>query len=249
MDRMPMVVVFFALLILAGSLRAEDANDRRDANTGPYVDAGVVLHLNSNPAVDTWRLGGEGQCLFYAITADQQRSEALRKLAVDTHTLGLLTVEHRSDLAALPLATNLANLVVVDDWPSAEKRGLTYAELLRVTAPFGRIYLGGTDDTEVRRRIETEGLKPQVESTTRRGAHVRITMALPVEMGQWTHPIGNAGNRRVADDLLNCKILSPMLLGLYKKGIEESDRERASLWPRWIAGEHRSGPGNRHQAL
>jgi len=254
MHRMLMVVVFLTLLVFAGPLRAEDANDRRDANAEPYVDAGVVLHLNSKPAVDTWRLGGEGRCLFYAITADQHRAEALRKLAVDTHTLGLLTVEHRSDLAALPLATNLANLVVVDDWPSAAKRGLGYAELLRVTAPFGSIYLGGTDDTEVRRNIKTEGLEHQVESTARRGAHVRIAMALPAEMGQWTHPIGNAGNRRVADDSLNCKILSPMLWGtlgrgLYKRGIEESDRKRASLWPRWIAGEHRSGPGNRYQAL
>jgi hypothetical protein len=85
MRRMFPVAVCMALLVFASPLRAENANDKDDDNIAPYVGAGVVLHLNSDPATDTWRLGGEGQCLFYAIAADQERAEALRKLAVDTH--------------------------------------------------------------------------------------------------------------------------------------------------------------------
>ncbi len=249
MSRTLSVVAWMPLLVIAGTLAAEDSSDGHVAHDGPYVEAGVVLHVNSDPAVDTWLMGGEGQCLFYTITAEQRRAETLRKLAADEHRLGLLTVEHRNELAALPLATNLANLVVIDDWSSAEKRGLTYAELFRVTAPFGRVYLGRAKEREVRRKIEEPKLRAQVDSITRQSGHVRIVMGLPAEMGEWTHPIGNPGNRRVADDMLNCKILSPMLWGLYEKGIEESDLARESLWPRFISGEHRAGPGNRYRGM
>ena len=249
MSRMLTVAVWLALLGFTATLEAEVPSDEQVAHDGPYVEAGVVLHLNSNKAIDTWRMGGAGQCLFYTITNDQRHAETLRKLAADEHKLGLLTVEHRRELTSLPLATNLANLLVVDDWNSTQAQGVSCAELFRVTAPFGRIYLGGIEEREVRQMIEKEELKGQVQSIARQFDHVRITLGLPKGMGEWTHPIGNTGHRRVADDMLNCKILSPMLWGLYEKGLEKSDHNRASLWPRFISGEHRAGPGNRYRGM
>jgi len=220
---------------------------------GPYVDAGVVLHVASDPSVDTWTLGGDGRCLFYAITQREEYAAQLRQAAGEDGRLGLLTVEHRNDISTLPLATHLANLVVIDDWSSAKQRGLRLDEVLRVTSPFGSVFIAWAEEAQIRREIEACEPRSRVASVSRQGLWLCLSPALPEGMGEWSHPAGGPGNRRVADDRLNCKVFNPLLAGmlgnLYQPGIEQSDRSRSSLWPRWIAGEHRSGPGNRYDSL
>ena len=218
----------------------------------PDVDAGVVLHLAREPSIETWALGSEGRCLFYVISDRENVVEQLRTSADKHGRLGLITFEHRDDWRVLPLAARLANLVVIEDWEIAKRNGLTLAEALRVTAPFGKLYLGGVDEVQIQREIADGELRQGVTALTwSRG--VCLTRLLPADMGEWTHAGGGPGKGSVAADRLNCRAFNPLIAGalsnLYQRGIEARDRSRSSLWPRWIAGEHRSGAGNRYDSL
>jgi outer membrane protein assembly factor BamB len=147
-------------------------------------------------------LARTGRWIVHALCGSEAATGKARAAFAEARVYGLASAEHRPRLESLPYANRLVNLVIVDDWADAAKRGLTWAECLRVTTPRGTVLVGGAALDEVKAQLSRQGMA--VQEIARDGDLVRITTAWPADIGQWTHNrYRDAGNQALATDPIN----------------------------------------------
>jgi hypothetical protein len=97
---------------------------------------GLVIHLGCEDGKLTAELTGEGNFLVHAISPDQKSVVKARQYLHSKGVYGQAAVVCHG-LTRLPYATNLANLVVIDNLPKLLKAGLNLKEVMRVVCPDG----------------------------------------------------------------------------------------------------------------
>jgi len=108
---------------------------------------GLCVHLGSTDGALEIAAVQNGRTLAQGLAVDEATCTAARTAIEKTGRYGLASViVYRGD-AHLPYRDHLADRLVVSDADTWLKKGLANAELLRVVAPGGRLYLGKKDGT------------------------------------------------------------------------------------------------------
>jgi hypothetical protein len=105
------------------------------------INAGLCVQLNSTDGRLAAELAGQGTFIVHGITPNAAETQKMRRYLPSRNLHETVSVEHGS-LSRLPYASNLANLVVVEDVDAALKAGLSLDEVTRVLCPGGVAYLG-----------------------------------------------------------------------------------------------------------
>ncbi|MFB3893049.1 MAG: PQQ-binding-like beta-propeller repeat protein [Phycisphaerae bacterium] len=139
---------------------------------------GLCIHLGCGskamPSL-TADLAAGSQMLVHGLAIDDASADVTRKAIESKGVTGQASVE-KGGLAPLPYMPNLANLVVIDDWDSLSKAGLTKDEALRVLAPEGTLWI-------LQDGRWTSTVKPR-----------------PAGMDDWRYPMHDAGLTRTSRD-------------------------------------------------
>lgn len=123
-------------------------------------------------------LAAASNWLVHGLAADDAALERARQAIGRRDVAGRAMVEKLAG-KALPYASNLANVVVVEDFAALANKGLTADEALRVAVPGGVVWL------------------------ERDGRWERTVKPWPAPMDEWTHPHhGPDGNRVSGDGVL-----------------------------------------------
>ena len=185
------------------------------------IQAGVCVHILSGRGADTAAMGADGTRIVHALSPNDEVTGRVRAAAHSRGLYGLVSVETRAKLGTLPYAKHLVNLVVVDDLAEATGRGLSWPEVMRVTAPGGVVLVGGTSLEQVKEMLARRKLTAAAVGAA--GPWVRIVTARPEWMGLWTHGRKcDAGGTGLADGRHD-----PESLGT------------GDQWIQWIDAEHR----------
>ena len=187
------------------------------------VRTGLCVHVCSGKGLETAALGGNGRMIVHALAPGEEAARAVREKVRARGLYGLVSVEARTRLDALPYAKHLVNLVVVDDLVEATGRALSWPEVLRIVVPRGIVLVGGATVEAVEALLAKQHLLARVEQVSPAGRWVRIRTVRPAWMGEWTHGgKHDAGGGGLGDDRAD-----PQGLG------------RAHRWIQWIDAEHR----------
>ncbi|MCX6899805.1 MAG: PQQ-binding-like beta-propeller repeat protein [Verrucomicrobia bacterium] len=142
------------------------------------VKAGLCVHLGcgakNNPAL-TAELAAGSNFLVHGLALDDAALDRTRK-AIEAKGLAGRATAEKTPINPLPYLRDLANLVVIEDWPALTTQGLTTAEVERIVAPGGVI------------------------CARKAGRWSRSVKPRPPEMDDWPQPAhGPDGNRVSAD--------------------------------------------------
>jgi hypothetical protein len=204
------------------------------------VDAGVVLHVagSKDPVADPIALGASGRRLVLTLAVSESQRDGLRKRIADARLAGLVTAVHAPSLHDLPLASWYANGVVIEDLPAATARGLTWPELLRVAAPRGLVFVAGLAPAAAEAQLRQAGARDRVEAIDAAGPWLRVRVALPPDMGEWSHlQFADAGNREVSADRMNPRRNAHVNYHYYSwedDGPGSLEAAREPIWLRWL---------------
>jgi outer membrane protein assembly factor BamB len=123
--------------------------------------AGLCVHLGSTDGTMEIAAAQSGRMLVHGLAADEAANQAARAAIEKAGRYGPASVVlYRSD-GRLPYRDHLVDRVVVADWESWSRKGVTTDEVMRVVAPGGVAYLG------------------------RSGSWTKIVKARPSEMDDW----------------------------------------------------------------
>jgi outer membrane protein assembly factor BamB len=139
---------------------------------------GLCIHIGAGGAADpelVALLASGSKMLVHGLALDEASMDRARKAITRKGVAGQASVE-KASLAPLPYMSNLANLVVIDDWASVSARGLTQPEAMRILAPGGALLvLEGSQWSKT--------VKPR-----------------PAEMDDWRQPMYDVGLTRTSKD-------------------------------------------------
>ena len=158
------------LLAVATAGRAEASKLAGEIVRTSGVKGGLCVHLGVTDGRLTAALGAGGKFLVHGLAVEASAVDKARACLVARGIYGKVSVAHGS-LKRLPYATDLVNLLVVEDPPKLRAKGLSQREILRVLTPGGVAWLGGK----------------------------RVTKPHPTDTDEWTHwryaPEGNMVSR------------------------------------------------------
>jgi len=126
----------------AGAEPRETASEVLDA-TG--VKGGLIVHLGCGDGRLTTALRANDRYLIHGLDADAKNIQKARKYIQPLALYGKVSVEHWQ-CDDLPYADNLVNLLVAEDLGK-----VSMAEVMRVLAPLGVVYIKGPDGRRGRR--------------------------------------------------------------------------------------------------
>ena len=176
-----MVAAVVCAGLLPGASEAADAPvaDRAQVIFGATgVKAGLIVHLDATDGRLTSELSAGGRFLVHCLAVTEASARQARE-HIDARKLnGVVSVE-RGDLARLPYVDGLVNLVVVEDFADARKKGLTRDEVMRVLCPGGVAWLGA----------------PGAPATVTRKER-------PATMDDWTHWLHGPDGTNLSSDAL-----------------------------------------------
>lgn len=156
-----------AVMLLAGSVaRGVTA---QDILATPDIRSGVCVLLEFDSGQDAETFFDTGVKLVHGLSADAEKVDAAREYLTAKGKHGPVSFGH-TDFRKLPLADDIANIVVAEDFATLTKQGLTMGELMRVVAPYGTLFIkgfsGSVPGSQVTRRDDwTLVTKGKVEGT------------------------------------------------------------------------------------
>lgn len=163
------------LLVLAGLLAAADGGlpPVADVLAARRAPGGAAVVVGTTDGALEAALAADGRWVVHGLAADAVACAAARSHLRGLGLYGLASIAVAPDRRRLPYAADQLGLLVADC-----DAGPTPEEALRCVAPGGVAYLrrGGRWTAEVKPR--------------------------PAGMGEWTHPMGDAGNNSVSNDTL-----------------------------------------------
>lgn len=174
------------LLLLPALLRAAPAEPTaaqtlaHEVLQGAGLKRGLVLHLGcgrDQTAGLCAALAQSGNLVVHGLALDAASCARARQAIQAAGVAGHALVEPWNR-GPLPYLADLANLIVVEDLPALEARGILRDELLRVLAPGGTLCV------------------------RQAGQWVRSLKSRPPEMDDWTHPQHGADGNMVSADRL-----------------------------------------------
>jgi outer membrane protein assembly factor BamB len=154
----------------------------------PGVRPGFVVHVGSTDGKATAALRLDERYLVHALSADPQEVTRVRSAITAAGAYGPVSADVCA-MERLPYAPNIANVLIVEDFPARSKEGLTTAEIVRVLAPYGTVFLSGEPAA-----IEklTPGKAPD--------GWTRFDKPYPAGMGEWRQPRCDASRAAISPD-------------------------------------------------
>ncbi len=185
-DGIPIAAVRLLLLPVACLLLLAPAAGGQESSASALAEQilgteglrpGLCVHVGCGDGTLAAELARTGKYVVHGLTADREELVGARANIRSLGLYGRATASH-CPLDVLPYADDMVNLLVVNDFPSAEKDRLSREEVIRVLAPDGMAVLvvNGRLERLVKRRAD--------------GA------------GEWTHFEHDAGRTSVSEDRL-----------------------------------------------
>ncbi|MCZ6663717.1 MAG: hypothetical protein O7B81_00250, partial [Gammaproteobacteria bacterium] len=166
------------------------------------IRSGLCVHLGRTDGQVETALVKEG-LLVHALATDAAIVDAARKYLTSKHVYGRASVERAVNLASLPYADSLVNLVVVDDMESLLSGGCSLSEIERILAPGGVVLVGARDGKKShakwKRLLVKTGLRDRKTVEDSPGWFSAIK-SRPPGMDQWTHRRHAADGNRLSGD-------------------------------------------------
>ncbi len=142
------------------------------------IKTGLCVHLGcgsrNSPSLAA-NLAKNSNLLVHGLALDEASLDRARAAIEAKGLAGRATIE-KVQINPLPYRRDLANLVVIEDWPALMARGLTTAEIERIVAPGGVI------------------------CTLKAGRWSRSVKPHPPEMDDWPQPMHGPDGNRVSTD-------------------------------------------------
>jgi len=166
-------------LLLASTAQGADAASptaeaiRSDLNAGTGLVA-MIGHEDGGLALE---LAEQDRTLVHMLVASPEARDRLRDRIDDAGETGVVSVTHVDDLRALPYASGLVNVMVVDR-EALKDRAPTDEQIFRVVAPEGVAWVRDP------------------------GGWTKKVRPMPEAMDDWPMPFGDASNNSANDDSL-----------------------------------------------
>jgi outer membrane protein assembly factor BamB len=165
------------------------------------VKAGLCVGLGVTDGALLAELGKTDQFVVHGLVTSSTDLKKVRDQIRAQGFYGKVSVEHGS-LASLPYADHLANLIVVNNLPSALSQGLTLSEVIRVLAYNGTAWIGaatGLTADELKVALATAGIK-KFRIVSDSGVWAVVKGSLPEGADEWTHSNYGPEGNRVSND-------------------------------------------------
>ena len=161
----------------------------------------LCVVLGSEDGALPVQLSRGGKYLVHGVCTNDKAVAQVRTAIAKTHLRGIVSAE-KGAMTRLPYSDNIVNLLVVENFETLLKDGLTVKQVLRVIRPGGVAWLGSRNGMTAKRLKELlakAGVKsPDV--IEQNGVWARVTKPRPANLGDWTHRRRNAGGNPVSTD-------------------------------------------------
>jgi outer membrane protein assembly factor BamB len=172
--RKSLVLATACLLSAAAACTAEPEVTRASGLSG-----GFCVHLGATDGKLTAELGASGKFLVHGLALDATTLKKARAHVRSKKRYGRVSLDTGS-LRRLPYASNLVNLLVVENSGALAGKGFSWAEAARVVSPNGIVCVAGKVDAA---KLTAAGFK----DVKTRGAWTTARKPRPTEMDEWTH--------------------------------------------------------------
>jgi outer membrane protein assembly factor BamB len=163
------------------------------------VRRGVCLHIGCGDGRLTAALGSVRDDIVHGVDSDAASVLKTQAAIRAAGAYGRVSADS-ADLAHLPYADEIANVVVVDDAARAFKAGLTVAEILRVLAPMGTAFINAAPDRQdVAAAAEAAGADA-LKTQDLDASWLRLVKRWPTEIDEWRQPRHNAARTAISAD-------------------------------------------------
>lgn len=189
-------------LLLSGSIQSLEAADAKaTAETllsFPALRPGLCVVAGANHGELLTELVIAGKYHVHGLTSDRESLEGIRQYLASRDLYGQVVVDH-SPLKHLPYASNLVNVLVVEDFADVQKKGLTLKDVMRVVAPQNSALLRNAP-ADFEQIVIQAGHKDAV--INRKGRWTQIIKRWPEGMDEWPQHHHDSGCSRVSRDRL-----------------------------------------------
>ena len=191
-----------AAILLCGSIQVLEAADAKaTAETLLSFEGlrpGLCVHIGGTDGELSAELAVAGKYHVHCLTSDRTSVEKMQQYAASKGLYGQVVVDHNS-LKDLPYPNHLVNVLVVEDFPALQKKGLTVKELMRVVAPKNAALLGNAP-ANLKELITQAGYKDAI--IHEKGLWTQIIKPRPEEMDDWPEHYHDSGSSSTSGDLL-----------------------------------------------
>jgi outer membrane protein assembly factor BamB len=159
---------------------------------------GITVVLGDTSAEVTQSLLKKPQLVVRTLCRDEGQLSQARELIRQRGAYGRVSAERLPD-DHLPFADNLINVVIIADPAVLIEFGQLVAEIERVLAPLGDLYVRGSLAPEWKNAIQNAGMKVD-ELQSSNGQWSKVTKPWPADIDQWSHHLHGADGNPVAND-------------------------------------------------
>lgn len=182
---------------------AERAQQARELLADSGVAGGLCMHLGCCDGTTLSTLVQTGAFIGYGLSETPGEARAATDELTSRGLHGSAFCESGS-WRKLPLADNLVNLLIVDDFATAMRQQLPFAEVQRVLAPYGVAYIGlpadGGNAQQSKDEFAAWGATNCTRCRTGTANWIKAVKPYPAIMDEWTHLRHDAGNNPVSHD-------------------------------------------------
>ena len=145
--------VTYFLLFLVSPLATPLPTSAQDSSNAPRALAdrvlsrahnttGFLLHLGVNDAELAVSLSGQGRFLVKGISFDEDKRDGLRRRVLEEGVYGLVSIDYWLAGKRLPLASELVDVLMIDDVRQALRAGLDLKEAVHVMGSYSTACIG-----------------------------------------------------------------------------------------------------------
>ncbi|MFW6171306.1 MAG: hypothetical protein ACODAD_12515, partial [Planctomycetota bacterium] len=193
------VLVIGCTSLQTGIGEAQDPREDASSITQAAARRGGIISVIGGGGDLAVALAKRGEFTVHCVQLDEQTRDMVRQRADAAGLDGAISATV-ARVDRWPYAAGLLNIVVVEDWPRLQKEGLSGAELARVVAPLGHVFVKmSTDTAGLTRQLENAGLEA-ADRADKKAGWASFRKPYPEQIDQWTHYLHGADGNPVAED-------------------------------------------------
>ncbi|MBI5723611.1 MAG: PQQ-binding-like beta-propeller repeat protein [Planctomycetes bacterium] len=165
------------------------------------VRPGLWVHVGCGGGKLAAELPQGGRNLVHGVDADRAKVEEARKHIQSRGIYGQVSVECRA-LDRLPYTHDTVNVLIVDRLDEMLAKGFKIAEAIRVLAPYGVAFLGGSpDENSLKAKLAEAGVK-DFGIVRENGVWAKVVKPYPAEMDEWPQYLNDGSGADTSKDKL-----------------------------------------------
>ena len=160
----------------------------------------ALVHIGAGAGETSLALARKLDGIVHGLEPDAALVEKAGEEAVKAGLCGRVWIE-RGPLHPLPHVSNLANVILVEDWKKAAAAGLEAGEVMRVLSIGGLGCVGGGGEAEMKAWLAKGGAK-DARVVNQGGVWILFTKPRPESMDEWTHKWHDGSRNSASQDKL-----------------------------------------------